>query len=240
MIDGKIGCEFECCIPREVEVPTEDPELKTPQKVAGSEIVSKKSEKVCWDYGYDRSVRTNENNCPCEIRSKPYKISELASIFEDFKVLEPYLVEVNSSSGFHIHVSFNQMQDYYKLCCYDFVKKFESLIREKFISDEEKLRLQNSYCAFYKDEKDFIKTTNEQISSGNMRYKAVNFASFGRHHTIEFRIFPGVNKINDFKKYVNMLLDFVEDYLHIKKIDPIQVKINKIKVQEDVVIREEL
>jgi hypothetical protein len=165
-------------------------------------------------------LKDNQNNTPLEFNSNVYKdiknINDLNPIFEDFKILKGFIKEVNASCGFHIHLSFKNISDYYTLLNYDFANKFIKAYEEKFKGEEEIKRLSNNYCKGYENKKDFNKITRFQLrynTKCSSRYKAVNYNSFNLYKTIEFRIFPSTKSLDKFKEYVTFLYDFVTDYI---------------------------
>jgi len=63
--------------------------------------------------------------------------------------------------------------------------------------------------------------TNEAIleKSRYNRYYAINFNSYNIFKTVEFRIFPGVKTEAKLKKYLMMLLNFINSYLQSKELE---------------------
>jgi len=211
---GNVGCEFECCL---------DPDTAFP-KIKG------------WKKGYDPSVHSQFRNNPCELRSKKYTIKKVKEFLKDFETVSKSIAEVNSSCGLHIHISFKKLHDYYKLFSWDFVCKFQDLIKQKFKLKLEKTRLNNTFCQLYQCPSDFLKISNAAIlcRSRSHRYHSVNFNSYNILKTVEFRVFPGVKSPVQFKKYLMMLLKFVDNYLQSKKLEPNSMEVPKMPKPKDV------
>ena len=219
MVEGKVGVEIEFCY-------------------SSSDIdkIREFANEHGWGFGDDGSVRSEKGYYSAEIRSRPYETSEIDSLMSHFEKLAPLIKETNRTCGFHIHISFKQHINYYKLFSWDFVEKFQNYIKTMFTTEGEKRRLTNQYCRFYPNMKAFLRLTKTFSS----RYCAVNFCSYREHKTIEFRIFPGVQKPEDFNKYLNMLTEFISAFLEKKNLNSINHEINIRKRNKDIIITEEI
>jgi hypothetical protein len=189
------------------------------------------------DFGSDGSVHNNRMDIPepntithqellsyyaFEIRGMGlvYDIENKTEFFKMIKKLFDFGIKVNSSCGLHFHISFKQKSNFFKILSYNFINSFQENIKKILINDYEKLRFSNDYCKPYKDKKDFIRATTQQVYCLNKdcsRYQSINFNSYNIHKTIEFRILPATSKILKFKKYINFILKEIEDFLNTKK-----------------------
>src|SRR5258708_9937935 len=88
----------------------------------------------------------------------------------------------NKSAGFHIHISFRPMIPP-EIRSTKFTKFMLDAIKDKF-PIEYRMRTATQWCRVTGlDSEDFINDPHD-------RYKAINYASFQKHGTLEFRIFP--------------------------------------------------
>lgn len=136
-------------------------------------------------------------------------------LFDDFKQIACYINEINHSMGLHVHLSFANKEHYKYLFSYDFVKLFQEAYKKKFTKKKERKRMDNDYCKFYDDGYEFLDIFREATSTKCKvaRGFSVNFNAYPVHHTIEFRIFPSTSDVEEFKKYVLFLVNFVSDYI---------------------------
>ena len=199
-IDGKIGVEIECGL------------VTNYSESDFSKCLTEKH----WRSGYDGSVHCRNAR---EIQSAPYLVRDLNNFFEDAKKVFSFIASSNSSCGLHIHISFANLKQYYLLFSYKFVQAFQNYIKQQFISVDERARLDNYYCKFYSNEQNFLNATKSQIADHYKScesYHIINYNAFNLYHTVEFRVFPGVSSLSELKKYVNMLLAFVDKYLSVE------------------------
>lgn len=220
MISGKIGAEIECIVPR--------PNIP-------------KFETLCmannWEITTDGSIRgfSSKKFVAREIKVGVYKISDMERMLSGVKELLE-LIKVNKSCGLHIHISFTNIADYYKLLNWKFVDAFQKKIVSKFKTKAEKRRLTeprvSSFCRMYRNEEDFIENTTTQlnVSFKNNRYFSVNYNAYAVHGTIEFRIFPATSKFNKFKDYTDLVLNSVENYITTATISPRTFNVTEKKV----------
>ena len=212
---GNIGCEFECCMSRH------------------SHDLPKSLVPKGWIVSSDASVHSNKRNYSCELKTSKYPITtkKIKQLLKDFEKVSKEIKEVNRSCGLHIHISFKKLPDYYKLFSWDFVNKFQDFIFANFKTAVEKARPFNSYCSFYGSKKDFLQATNGAITSHSRNYRnySVNFNSYNIFKTIEFRVFPGVKTVAKFKKYLTMLLNFINDYLQSKELKQTKAELEKVE-----------
>lgn len=227
-IKGKIGCEIECLVPKEKE------------PILIGFCRTKK-----WEVGSDGSIQRNSHkDVTVEFKAGVYPIENKKILLENLK--EAFkLIKVNDSCGLHIHLSFENFGEYYKLLNWKFVSDFQKTINKEFRKLNEIRRLTNSFCKFYPTEEIFNEEVETQLKTfhktGGCRYRCVNFNSCNLYKTIEFRIFPATKSIKTFEKYLNMLLGMVEKHLKGAKLEPISLEVKyKVKrnTDEPIVIRE--
>lgn len=227
MIDGKIGVEIECIVPEK-----NTRKLKT--------LCTKNN----WAYTSDGSIRGyTSTEVPVEFKAGVYDISNKKVLFREVdKAMK--LIRVHESCGLHMHLSFNNLTDYWKLLSYEFADYFQKLIKIRFVKPVDLRRLEAMWCKFYYSQDDFKKQTQEQLrtTQKNNRYFAVNYNSFNIHNTIEFRIFAATSNIEQFKSDVDFLLNSVEEFLNRKKFEGIafEVKYKKPKVHTGPIVIKEV
>jgi len=224
---GNIGIEIECI-------------TKNRNRVKLSNLCSELNYENSSDPSIHDYNSSTEN--AREFKSKIYNIKEIKQLFIDVKRILK-LIKVNSCCGLHVHLSFDKMPNYYKLLCWKFVEQFENAYNTTFTQEIEQQRKNIRWCKVYGTEINFNLDSTQQVSNshkGNYRYHSVNFNAFNQHKTVEFRIFPGTNKIMTFKKYVNFLVKNVDDFLKTEKFNAIEVakKMTTLKPKEKVIIRE--
>lgn len=173
------------------------------------------------DIHSDGSVNT-DLNFSHEIVTKPFKAENKEDLLKFIDSVSKNIDDINSSMGFHVHLSFKNYEDYLKILSYRFNQKFKKAILGMFKDSLEKKRLTNDFCLFYKNENAFdINTLNAiKTHSKDFRYFAVNYNAYNIHNTIEFRIFP-MNKAEKLKKYIDFLVGFVESYLEKNKLEDV-------------------
>lgn len=197
--EGCFGCEIEGLIlEREFE------KLKD---------ITLKNNKRGWALGGDGSIRCdNPDYCGFELKAGVYKFTELNILIEDLKPVFD-LIKVNASCGLHMHVSFKDILNYYKLLNWGFVDNFQKNYLNKFKNNLEQNRSSNYYSKFVNDEISFNNIIEQQLKDAykdNSRYHAVNFNAFNLYKTIEFRIFPATSHLNKFVEYLNFLFEEIK------------------------------
>jgi len=211
VFEGKVGCEIECL---------SDSSNRT--------MLRRFAQENNWRVNDDGSIggeRFNESTF--EFNSKPYNTSETKDFVKHAEDILK-LVRVNKTCGLHFHISFADLENYYKLASWDFIQYFQEKIKQLFKSKEEVRRLSNHYCKLYTSENDFKTTTNNQIADthkSSYRYKAINFNAYNLIGTIEFRIFAATSKPRKFKKYLIFLLKTINDYIKNNSFKEISIKL---------------
>lgn len=228
---GKIGAEIECIVKK-----------KDAQKLKDlcdnlNYVLS--SDGSIRDYNYAKEEAR-------EIKIKPYDIKDIKKMSEDIKKVFK-LIKVNKSCGLHIHLSFEKLSNYYKLCCWKFVEQFQNSYNNKFSLAIEQERKQNHFSKFYDTEISYNMDVNDQVAKPksygkpSSRYHCINFNAFVLYKTVEFRIFCATSKIKKFKDNVNFLLKNVDDFLkqeNFKSFEVAKPQIKMQKQQDKVVIKE--
>lgn len=173
-----------------------------------------------WEYGSDGSISPQES-CyeTLEIQTTPYLRKDYELFLQHIEQIYNYM-KFNSTCGLHIHLSFDDMSNYFSLLDWGFVSKFQDAYNDKFKEECEQERKLNRYSRFFKDKKDYeYKTQNQtyEQSKSRERYTAINFNAYNLYKTIEFRIFPAATSPHKFKDYLVWLLEFVADYINTNK-----------------------
>lgn len=229
---GKIGVEIECIVKSD--------KIETVRRIA---------ERKGWEWSGDGSIREYDyaTETSIEFKSKPYKVDELDAFFDDVKEIYEY-ARVNDSCGLHMHLSFENISNYYKLLCWKFVDSFQKSYETEFTSAVEVERKTKSYSKFFNGESDFSAKVRHQLRYGKhdmkpqSRYQCINFNAYNRYGTVEFRIFAAANGITKFKNYVKFLLGNVETFLSNETFEVISIvkKPFKENAEEKVVIKEKI
>lgn len=149
-----------------------------------------------------------------ELVSSPVEMKDIESLYQSVeKDIYPLLMHVNNSCGFHIHVSLKRQKYYSQLATFEFIRLFQEAYRNSWNLSAEKRRMDNAFCSFYRDLYDFDKNVPVQMSMSSKktaRYRSVNYP-LRMHHTIEFRIFPGVTR--RIIKYTQWTLNLINTFL---------------------------
>lgn len=195
-INGAVGFEIECIVSNENYI---------------------KVKELCEEYHWARESDGSINPsraCPntCEIKFY-YPISELNENLVKIENLFK-LIKVNRSCGGHIHISFLNTGDYFKLCNFDFVNHFQEKYKSYAKTTIEKNRVNSRWCRNYDNKLHFKTTVDNQLRTNGKidRYFMVNFNSFNIHNTVEFRVFAATNKINKLVKNVNFIFDTINSF----------------------------
>ncbi len=160
----------------------------------------------------DGSVSTYKNGVsPREIATCPYEGEKsLPTIEKDFKQIYPFIGEINDSMGLHFHFSFENIGDFQALYNKRFVSFFKKELKEQFKDNPILLkRLNNRYCRTSYDRKYF----QTGSSSSKDRYKCINWCSFQRHGTVEFRIFNSPDNPKELMTYLVFTIITIKKFL---------------------------
>jgi len=167
--------------------------------------------------GTDGSVCVEKPNVECEdvwmenaeIR---YWSEDLNSLLEFIRYCwEEIGIVQNSSCGNHIHVKF---RNFVPFCFVPFTCYFLEMYKMRYANNTKyMLRLRNNYCKYYKYSDDMIgRMLRGECDSGE-RYKFINFLSFPKHQTIEFRVMPHAESCNEHMSQVMFILDVVDRWV---------------------------
>lgn len=132
-----------------------------------------------------------------------------------------YPQEVNSTCGFHVHVSLNNLY-YSRLICDDFNMKFLSAMEEfysrfrgepSFDRFRQRLDGQNRYCQKrFQPEEQLWRMEAYGDHDRTPRYRQLNYC-YGRHGTLECRLFPCfesvTHSIEGMKAFIGSINEFL-------------------------------
>jgi len=175
-----------------------------------------------WKLTTDSSIQT-ENGSACEAVSPPlpYRESSFVTIAKVCAALTEAGAVVNASCGMHVHVDCRGISDpdFYRLLL-TFYSKYEGEI-DMFVH-ENRRNNDNTYCRTNKslyDSWDRIWSSYADVApayltdifSGVERYYKLNFASYVRHGTVEFRQFQGTLDAKQIRAWVDFCVNLVEN-----------------------------
>ncbi len=183
-----------------------------------------------WVVDYDESVETWAENA--ELVSPVYDNLDLLK--NDLEALYRYMVDANSSMGFHIHIGVPRPV-YYLLSSWGFVDFFQKKVGDQF--PETRRRLANHFCGawrgpdapgdVYYPDPDWPRNHTLQMQApgkysenNNDRFKAINYC-YGLHKTIEFRLFPAVEDYYKAFEYLDFVKWAVGEWVAKHDLDPI-------------------
>lgn len=132
----------------------------------------------------------------------------------------PHISEVNKSMGLHIHISVKNDDMYMDFASIRFFKYFvdkleNSPLYEKYYELKRRMEDNNKYACSAICDYDETKLIQWQITADDkksVRYHAVNFC-YSLHGTIEFRIFPAMEKVEGVTECINFVLDTMKSYI---------------------------
>lgn len=170
---------------------------------------------------HDGSVRGIDGN---------YQVGEVCSVpLEDFSAAEKWLKEnypqhVNESCGLHVHVSLpplhymRLMDPGFERVFLEAMEDFWSKYRSEPAFDQFRSRLdgQNQYCqkAFRPEEQIFRREMygDRTGAHAHPRYSQLNYC-WGRHGTMECRLFPCFPQVNHAVEAVRSFTDAINNFL---------------------------
>jgi hypothetical protein len=152
-----------------------------------------------------------------------WRVGEIVSpILTDWQsgsdfLLVNYPDHTGASCGLHVHMSFaeSRAENAYRVALLADSESFQTGLLERLstvgkslkITSKafwERLRGQNSYCMPRWSERNVRETD---------RYRAVNFAAYARHNTVEIRVLPMFSKRQISARMVREVLTFTDGYL---------------------------
>lgn len=184
--------------------------------------------------GHDGSVMQPNNRAgePCghwgELASPPLPREALITW-----VRAHYPSGVGNSCGMHVHVSFKRNLDYSRLMSHSFYRHFLERIKawgeSRNLPDNHQFWLrwkgQNQYC-----KKEFSPDAQaKRTNKGHDRYSQLNYC-FRLHGTLENRLSPAWENVEDAVSYIDAYLDCVEEWLF--KAPPEKAMILKIGIDK--------
>lgn len=208
-------------------------------------------EKLCrinnWELSSDPSIHNNRTyNSSAEIKFK-YNIENLENIIPEIKKLFTLVKSGKKfNAGGHIHVCLNNRSDYFKLASWDFADFFQQQYKLFAKTDEEKSRINCSWCKDYLSKQDFIQQTNRQLCERDgyksNRYFAINYNSFPAkgYETIEFRIFCLTGRYTQLTKNINFLIKTINSFLKKSEDLDFEIKLNPQNKQDKIKINKKI
>lgn len=155
-----------------------------------------------------------------EIRTKPGSVGEalrqLTTLYPDI---------TSKAAGMHVHMSFKEKTSISLLCSKAFFKFWQERWEEWGTRLKvkgvfwERVRGENTYCR--KTEMSEWGGRKGLVNSVGERYRAINFTSFEKHGTVEFRMLPMFQKGNLAVLAIENLVDIVETFLQNVNIDTV-------------------
>lgn len=147
-----------------------------------------------------------------EYVSQPVAIEDKKHFKKLFDLLEKAKKEGkfhwNKTAGFHVHLSFKPKVPP-EIRSTKFTKYMLDKIQDEFPL-EYRIRTAGRWCRVDRlDDEEFLRRPTD-------RYKAINFASFSRHGTLEFRIFPAKHPYKMYE-YFRFVVKTTREYLELEQ-----------------------
>lgn len=146
-----------------------------------------------------------------ELVSKPMSSLESIHIF----IGKNWPTEVNPRCGFHVHVSFKNINFYAACMNSNFYKEFLQAMEQwgkdypcKNPNFWERLNNENRFCTRTFNPDAQVKLTGKNEA----RYTQLNYC-YAFHKTIECRLFPGFKDYRTAQSAVKAFVEFIENYL---------------------------
>lgn len=134
--------------------------------------------------------------------------------FVNMFLRENYPDEVNDTCGMHVHLSFTNYFDYMTLCDEKFhdsvLRSLKIFMTKHNLQDTE---LPNRMAGVYYAQRQYNGLSQQLDPYGSDRYTTVNYSSFKKHNTIELRVLPMFDNIEDGIKAIRWYYRFVQRYL---------------------------
>jgi len=152
-----------------------------------------------------------------EFRLGPGTVEDMKKLVK--QVYKDYFAYVNKSCSIHIHISSadKSVNNLLDLTSWEFYKFFSDRIRIKYEKTfgtegyrQLSARLNDIYCARFSDRDEFRQIV--RMNKMSTRYRMINYNSFFRHKTLEFRIFPPQNTVSGVMKCLNMLVSILKEW----------------------------
>lgn len=148
---------------------------------------------------------------PYEFKTRPGNVrealSQLCTFYPDF---------TNNTCGMHVHTSFKDPTHITRLYCPEFFEYFRSMWQlwgtERGLHENSeffrRLRGDNDYCQINQESEGDLRTV-----SGCTRYSHLNFSAWDRHGTVECRMLPMFENLQDGIDAVQYLIRIYESFL---------------------------
>lgn len=174
-----------------------------------------------WKATTDSSIRS-DNGLACEVVSPPlpYRESSFLIIARVVAVLQSIGAQVNDSCGMHVHVDCRNITDpdFYRLLL-TFYSKFEGEI-DSFVHSTRRDN-SNNYCRtnkslydnwdrLWSSYVDMAPNCLTDVFSTVERYHKLNFASYVRHGTVEFRQYQGTLDAKEIRAWIDFCVGLVD------------------------------
>jgi len=174
-----------------------------------------------WKATTDSSIRS-DNGLACEIVSPPlpYREASFLTIAKVVAVLKSIGADVNETCGMHVHVDCRNITDpdFYRLLL-TFYSKFEGEI-DSFVHSTRRDN-NNNYCRtnkslydnwdrLWSSYVDMAPSCLTDVFSSVERYHKLNFASYVRHGTVEFRQYHGTLDAKSIRAWVDFCVRLVD------------------------------
>lgn len=185
---------------------------------------------------YDGSLSSSNGVCK-EYVSRPFEYGdkeERAEAETSLKNLYEIITDINGSMGLHVHISLEKKGYYYLLASEKFTKLFNQRLKKSELWDKykrlrDRVKENNNYAKKVEGHEDIDK----MLKGHGSRYRRVNWLAMRSHNTIEFRIFPAMEKPEDVLKAVDLVTKTVNKFLQEKKYkEELDEKITKEEIQE--------
>lgn len=157
----------------------------------------------------DGSISSQDGGMAWELVTAPKRPNKRLFMFLDKldKVERAGGYKYNETMGFHVHMSFSNGKTHYPFEVWS--KQFNAYFLyklEKQFPQVWESRKNNRYCRAYKHRSD------AEVAEPHSRYQAVNYQAYGKHGTVEFRIFPADSAVN-MRKYLEFTIETVRGFL---------------------------
>lgn len=197
-----------------------------------------------WTIVRDSSITASVENGQCELNTPVLKGSKDIELLQEIiRNLRKYGAKVNSSCGMHIHLGAGdltavnmrnlaniwhknesmffrafQVDDNHRNTCFcqPMDEEFSKEINEIKTSE---LSINELLCRFYHCDRDSLRS-NLEYHYNTHRYRALNFHSYGRLNTIEFRLFNATLHAGKVKTAIQFVLALMETAVAKKRTDP--------------------
>lgn len=221
----KLGIELETLVP--------DDSMSTINRMSVDNV----------EYTDDGSIDDESNTEGVEFKTEgALSYTDLTKTVKELcTVLDNNDVYINTSCGFHLHVSNKR---FFTAAMIDRIILTWSAIEDFLLATQPRSRLNNTYCRRYllqyvndqKDGKKLSKRKHELIEQLDIdRYKTLNLSALSKHGTIEIRLHAGTTQATKILAWTDLMLAFftycLKDYNRREVIALFNQKISDEKIQ---------